>query len=259
MNRGLWERETVALMLLICVLPLALVWLWLGGGAAAGRLALVLLVSALWHLLFMLVRAQAPSFAALVSALGIAMLAPPGLGPFALAFGVSFGVVIGELIFGGWGRNLVNPATVALSFLGFAFPAADWPALMLPLAWAAIPAAGLGVVLGVMPGGVIGGAVLTGAGALALGLVPADVAVAAAVALVLVVAEPVTSAATHLGRWLNGGLFAALVALFATGWVGAAPVQIAVAAALLASLAAPLLDEIAVALWTARQRRPREP
>ena len=65
----------------------------------------------------------------------------------------------------------------------------------------------------------------------------------------LLVADPVTSAATPLGRWLNGALYGALAACSPRGWDGAAPVQIAVAAALLASLAAPLLDEIAMALW----------
>ena len=71
----------------------------------------------------------------------------------------------------------------------------------------------------------------------------------------LLVADPVTSAATTLGRWLNGALYAGLIILFATGWSGAAPVQIAVAAALLTSLATPLLDEIALALWIAQRRR----
>ena len=62
-------------------------------------------------------------------------------------------------------------------------------------------------------------------------------------------------AATGLGRWLNGVFFGAIALLFATGWQGAAPVQIAVSAALLASLAAPVLDEAALALWRAQRRR----
>ena len=46
-----------------------------------------------------------------------------------------------------------------------------------------------------------------------------------------------------------GALFGLLVTLFASSWAGAAPVQIAVSAALLTALAAPLLDEAAIALW----------
>ena len=55
--------------------------------------------------------------------------------------------------------------------------------------------------------------------------------------------------------WLFWAFFALLLVFFAAGWTGAAPVQIAVAAALLASLAAPLFDEIAIALWVALRRR----
>ncbi len=75
------------------------------------------------------------------------------------------------------------------------------------------------------------------------------------VALVLLVCDPVASAATAMGRWLYGALFGGLVVLFAAYWGGAAPVQIAVAAALIASLAAPLLDEIAITVWIAVRRR----
>jgi len=98
-------------------------------------------------------------------------------------------------------------------------------------------------------------AVAAGAVASATGAVSAPVLNAAGVALVLLVADPVTSAATTLGRILNGALYAALVVFFGSAWLGAAPVQIAVAAALLASLAAPLFDDIALSLWIQRRRR----
>ncbi|NHX27198.1 NADH-quinone reductase, partial [Escherichia coli] len=62
MKRGIWDRETVALFLLLAVMPMALVWLWFGGIDAAGRLILALAVSGVWHVVFMLARAQPPSF-----------------------------------------------------------------------------------------------------------------------------------------------------------------------------------------------------
>jgi len=67
--------------------------------------------------------------------------------------------------------------------------------------------------------------------------------------------DPVTSATTRVGRWLYGALFGGLVVLFTVYWAGAAPIQLSVAAALLASLAAPLLDEMAIAVWLAQRRR----
>jgi Na+-transporting NADH:ubiquinone oxidoreductase subunit B len=255
MTKGLWNRETVAAVLIAAYLPMALFWFWLGGAEAVARFGLAVLVVAIWHLVFMLLRAQAPSLAALPTALAIAMLAPEQLGAFRMGLGISFGVVMGELVFGGWGRNVVHPATVALSFLGFGFPALGWPVLDVPIAWAAVPAALIGMASGVMPAPVIAGAVLVAAGAFAAGFMTEPTLLAAGIVLVLLVADPVTSAATRPGRWVNGALYGALVTLFANGWVGVAPLQIAVAAALLTSLAAPLLDEAALALWVAQRRR----
>jgi Na+-transporting NADH:ubiquinone oxidoreductase subunit B len=255
MTRGLWNRETVAVILLVSYLPLLLFWLWYGGPEALARLGLAVLVIATWHMAFMLLRAQPPSLSAVTTALAISMLAPEELGVSRMVLGISFGVVMGELVFGGWGRNVVNPATVTLSFLGFGFPAFAWPAFDDPVAWAAVPAAVIGVTMGVMPASVIAGAGLAALAAYAAGALPEPSVIAAGIVLVLLVVDPVTCAATSLGRWMNGALYTALVVLFAVGWTGAAPVQIAVAAALLSSLAAPLLDEAALALWIAQRRR----
>lgn len=253
MMRGMWTRETVALLLLAALGPLAVTWVLHGG--AAERVLLALLVVAGWQLVFLLARAQAPSLSALITALAVAMLAPAELGVPRLVLGISFGVVMGEAVFGGWGRNVVNPATVTLAFLGFGFPAFGWPEIDAPVAWAAIPAALIGALAGVMPAGVIAGAVLVGAGGALAGVIGEPAILAGGVVLVLLVSDPVTAAATTTGRWLNGALYVALLTLFDTGWHGAAPVQMAVAAALLASLAAPLLDAAVLAAWVARRRR----
>lgn len=255
MTRGIWDRETVALILLAAMMPMALAWLWYGGAAAVGRLVLALAVSGLWHLVFMLARAQPPSFAGAVTALAVAMLAPADLGIVALVLGISFGSVMAELVFGGWGRNVLNPATVTLAFLGFGFPAAPWPDLAPPVAWASIPAALIGVIAGVMPARIMLGAAVALALAALLGAAIGEVLPMAGIVLVLLVCDPVASAATRPGRWMNGLLYGGLVALFATGWSGAASAQVAVSAALFASLAAPLLDEIAIAIWVAARRR----
>ncbi|MDU8913068.1 RnfABCDGE type electron transport complex subunit D [Aestuariicoccus sp. MJ-SS9] len=255
MIRGLWNRETVAAILLAAYLPIALIWVGHEGKEAFSRLGLSLLVVAIWHLVFMLARAQPPSLYGLATALAVAILAPEEIGVFRMALALSFGVVMGELVFGGWGRNVVNPATVTLSFLGFGFPSFEWPVFDLPVAWAAIPAALIGIATGTMPVSVLMGAGILGAGAVAAGYLSEPVVVASAIVLVLLVADPVTSASTSLGRWLNGVVFAALVVLFANGWAGAAGVQIAVAAAFLSSLSAPLLDEAALSVWVAQRRK----
>lgn len=255
MMRGLWDRETVALMLLAAALPLAATWLMATGTAGLLRLLFVLVAAGLWHVAFMLARAQPPSFAGAFTALAIAVLAPVELGPVAMLIGISFGVVAGELAFGGWGRNVVNPATIAIAFLGFGFPAAPWPDLPVQLGWSAVAVAAIGILAGVMSWRIVAAAALTLAAGRYATALQADELVAAAVVLVLLACDPVASAATSLGRWLYGLLYGGLALLFAAGWDAAAPVQLAVSAALLASLAAPLLDEIAIGLWLARRKR----
>lgn len=253
MTRGIWDRETVALLLLAAFLPLAITWLLAAGAGGIARLAFVLLAAGLWHVAFMLARAQPPSFAGAMTALAIAILAPVDLGPIPMLLGISFGVVAGELAFGGWGRNIVNPATVAIAFLGFGFPAAPWPVLPIQLGWSVIAVVAIGAFAGVISWRVVAGAgVVLVVGWHSMGLAT-PIATAAAVVLVLLVCDPVTSASTSLGRWLYGLLYGALVLLFALGWNGGTSVQIAVSAALLASLAAPLLDEIAIRLWLVRR------
>ena len=159
--------------------------------------------------------------------------------------------VFGELVFGGWGRSVLSPAVVSIMFLGFGFPAADWPHLPVQIGWATIPAAAILLFFGVLPWRVLAGAlvVLIAAGGFNFDLLTSAVAFV----LVFLVCDPAVSASTPLGRWLYGALFGALTALFAAFWE-TAPVQIAVSAALLVSLAAPLLDEIAIAVWQAVRR-----
>ena len=255
MRRGLWDRETVALLLIAAMLPMAAVWLWYGGAGAVGRLIWALAVSGAWHLVFMLARAQPPSYAGALAAFAVAVLAP-GVGPLQLALGITFGMVLGELVFGGWGRNFLHPAATTAMFLGFGYPASEWPTLVQPVSWAAIPALLIGIGFGVMPWRTAAGAVLGGAVALAFG--PPGLgpfAAAGAVVLVLIGLDPVAGAATSAGRWLHGASYAGFVAVFAAGWAGVAPVQAAVTAAFLGSLAAPLLDEIAIQAWLMQRRR----
>lgn len=255
MIRGLWDRETVALLLLIALLPISVTWLLAEGGQGVARLLFFLIFAGLWHIIFMLVRAQPPSFAGAVTALAIAILAPEELTLVQLLLSVSFGVVMAELVFGGWGRNVLNPVTVTLSFMGFGFPAAPWPDLAIQVGWAVIPAVLIGWLAGVFAWRILAGAFLVVAAAHVIGLDLSQVFTAFGVILVLLVCDPVASASTQLGRWLYGALYGALVVLFATHWQSAADIQLAVAAALLASLAAPLLDELAITLWLAQRRR----
>ncbi len=59
----------------------------------------------------------------LVTGLLFPLTLPPTIPLWQVALGISFGVVIGKEIFGGTGRNFLNPALTARAFLYFAYPA----------------------------------------------------------------------------------------------------------------------------------------
>ncbi|WP_108261515.1 hypothetical protein [Mangrovicoccus ximenensis] len=99
MIRGIWDRETVAELLILALLPIGAVWLGLEGAGGLLRLAVFLAVAGAWHVVWMLARAQPPSLYGTVTALALAILAPEGLGPVALILSTSFGVVVAELAF----------------------------------------------------------------------------------------------------------------------------------------------------------------
>ena len=73
MNQGIWQRETVAALLVAAMLPIAFIWIWHEGASAISRLVFAALLLAIWQLIFMIARAQPPSLSLLVTGLAIAI------------------------------------------------------------------------------------------------------------------------------------------------------------------------------------------
>ena len=80
-------------------------------------------VGLFWEVLFASVRGHNISEGFLVTGLLFPMTLPPTTPLWQVAVGISFGVVIGKEIFGGTGRNILNPALTGRAFLFFAYPA----------------------------------------------------------------------------------------------------------------------------------------
>ena len=74
-------------------------------------------------MLFATVRRHEINEGFLVTSALFPLTLPPGIPWWQVALGISFGVVIGKEIFGGTGRNFMNPALTARAFLYFAYPA----------------------------------------------------------------------------------------------------------------------------------------
>jgi len=82
-----------------------------------------MVVGIAWEMLFAVVRGHELSEGFFVTGLLFPLTLPPAIPLWQIAIGVSFGVVIGLEIFGGTGRNFLNPALTARAFLFFAYPA----------------------------------------------------------------------------------------------------------------------------------------
>ena len=77
-----------------------------------------------WEVLFAVVRKHDVNEGFFVSSILFALTLPPSTPLWMVALGISFGVVIGKEVFGGTGKNFLNPALTGRAFLYFAYPAA---------------------------------------------------------------------------------------------------------------------------------------
>jgi len=80
------------------------------------------IVGFFWEILFAVIRKHHISEGFLVTGLLFPLTLPPTIPLWQVAIGISFGVVIGKEVFGGTGRNILNPALTARAFLFFAYP-----------------------------------------------------------------------------------------------------------------------------------------
>jgi len=82
-----------------------------------------LAVGGFWEALFAGIRNHEINEGFLVTSILFLLTLPPAIPLWQVALGISFGVVIGKEIFGGTGKNFLNPALTGRAFLFFAFPA----------------------------------------------------------------------------------------------------------------------------------------
>ncbi|MFT6914961.1 MAG: Na+-transporting NADH:ubiquinone oxidoreductase subunit B [Motiliproteus sp.] len=81
------------------------------------------IVGGAWEVLFAMKRGHEVNEGFFVTSILFALILPPSIPLWQVALGISFGVVIGKEIFGGTGKNFMNPALAGRAFLYFAYPA----------------------------------------------------------------------------------------------------------------------------------------
>ena len=81
------------------------------------------IVGITWEIIFATVRKHEVNEGFFVTSILFSLSCPPDLPLWMVAIGISFGIVIGKEIFGGTGKNFLNPALTGRAFLYFAYPA----------------------------------------------------------------------------------------------------------------------------------------
>jgi Na+-transporting NADH:ubiquinone oxidoreductase subunit B len=101
------------------------VWhcLWFGMLYFLPIYATTFIVGGFWEVLFAIKRGHEVNEGFFVTSILFALICPPDLPLWQAALGISFGVVVGKEVFGGTGKNFLNPALTGRAFLYFAYPA----------------------------------------------------------------------------------------------------------------------------------------
>jgi Na+-transporting NADH:ubiquinone oxidoreductase subunit B len=81
------------------------------------------IIGGFWEVLFAMIRGHEVNEGFFVTSILFALICPPDMPLWQVALGITFGIVIGKEVFGGTGKNFLNPALTGRAFLFFAYPA----------------------------------------------------------------------------------------------------------------------------------------
>jgi Na+-transporting NADH:ubiquinone oxidoreductase subunit B len=96
--------------------------LWYGACFFLPIYAVTFVVGGFWEVLFASVRGHEVNEGFFVTSVLFALTLPATIPLWMVALGITFGVVVAKEIFGGTGRNFLNPALAGRAFLFFAYP-----------------------------------------------------------------------------------------------------------------------------------------
>ncbi len=94
---------------------------WYGAVYFVPIYTIVFIVGGFWEVLFSIVRKHEINEGFFVTSILFALILPPDIPLWQAALGISFGIVVGKEVFGGTGKNFLNPALTGRAFLFFAY------------------------------------------------------------------------------------------------------------------------------------------
>lgn len=255
--RGFWNTERIVFAQIAALVPPLALAAYGGGPAFLGVLGVALITAVAWQAVFVRRRRLALSASSAVTAIIVAVMVPATAPLWQIALALTFAVVIGEQIFGGYGRNFVNTAALGLAFLMFSFPDSGFDKAGIG-GWAVVAPGGIALMaLGFVNWRIVAAALVT-----ALAIVFAQGGMTAAeqiltgsfvFGMVFLAGDPVSAPSSNCGRWVYGAAIGAFVTLGAVE--GAASTRVVVFACLIGSIFAPLIDQAAI--WINERLRTR--
>jgi Na+-transporting NADH:ubiquinone oxidoreductase subunit B len=136
-KKPLIQRQKIMYQVVIALIPLVLMSLYLYGWRSLLILAVVNVAGFLSEYIFARIYKKQVTSAVFVTNFLFALSMPPAVPVWIAITGIVFGVVFGKMVFGGFGRNVFNPAISGRAFVyisfgvpltaGFVQPATGFP------------------------------------------------------------------------------------------------------------------------------------
>ncbi len=128
----MFQKQIMMRRVLYSLIPIFLFSIYLYGWRVIAVSAVVFTSGILTEYLFMKQRNQKVSEAVLVSCALYTLSMPPLVPLWIAAIGIIFGILFGKSIYGGFGRNIFNPAITGRLFIYITFPTIMTGGWMLP-------------------------------------------------------------------------------------------------------------------------------
>lgn len=96
--------------------------MWYGACFFLPIYAVTFAIGGIWEVLFASIRGHEVNEGFFVTSILFALTLPATIPLWMVALGITFGVVVAKEVFGGTGRNFLNPALAGRAFLFFAYP-----------------------------------------------------------------------------------------------------------------------------------------
>lgn len=118
----LFMKQKMMRTVIISLIPIVLASIYFYGWRTLILLVVVMFFGILTEYLFEKTRKKKVSEAVIVSSMLYTMTLPPTTPYWIAIVGIIFGIFFGKAVFGGFGRNVYNPALVARAFVYVTFP-----------------------------------------------------------------------------------------------------------------------------------------